>query len=178
MRRSQHQNWAGAPALGSLFALVLRLLDKVASWLIIVCMAVLTTVIFIQVVLRYGFNSSLDWGWEVPRLCFIATVFLAIPLGLERGSHVGIEFLGAFLSGRNKRALALLQATLSIILMLIVAAFALQLSVDLWDQLMPTLDLSVGLFYAVLSFAAVHSILRLLNDAFTNSIKLPQSIIE
>ena len=157
-------------ALGLFLTSVIRPLDRFASLVVILCMAVLTSVIFIQVVLRYGFNSSLDWGWEVPRLCFIATIFLAIPLGLKSGAHVGIGFLGALIPPQGQRVLTVVQTALSIGLMAIVAVYAVVLAIELWDQLMPTLNLSVGLFYAILAFSAVHSILHLLNGALAQSL--------
>jgi TRAP-type C4-dicarboxylate transport system permease small subunit len=61
------------------------------------------------------------------------------------------------------------QTTLSIALMAIVAVYAVVLAIELWDQLMPTLNLSVGLFYAILAFSAMHSILHLLNGALAQS---------
>jgi TRAP-type C4-dicarboxylate transport system permease small subunit len=149
----------------AILAAVVEGLDRVVSLVVILAMAVLTVVIFLQVVMRYGFNSSLDWGWEVPRLCFIATIFLALPLGLKTGAHVAIAFLVGRVGDRSRVALVVLQSALSILLMGIVAAFGLWLTVDLWDQTMPTLNLSIGVFYAMVTFSAVHSILHLLNGA-------------
>lgn len=150
-------------------------LDRAASRVVILAMAVLTGVIFLQVVLRYGFNSSVDWGWEVPRLCFIGTVFLALPLGLKSGAHVAINFLLSRVGERGRVPLVALQTALSILLMGIVAVFGLGLTLDLWDQMMPTLNLSIGVFYAIVTFSAVHSILHLLNGAL---IATPQQLIE
>jgi len=128
-------------------------------------MGVLTTVIVAQVVLRYGFNSSLDWGWEVPRLCFIATVFLAIPLGLKSKAHVGIDLLATWLTTTSTKVLQAVTTVCAIGLMLVVAIYAFTLTLELWDQLMPTLNLSVGIFYATLAFSAIHSVFHLLNGA-------------
>lgn len=155
--------------------LVVGALDRVASRVVILAMAVLTVVIFLQVVMRYGFNSSLDWGWEVPRLCFIGTIFLALPLGLKGGSHVAITALVERVGSRSRMALVVLQTMLSILLMGIVAVFGAVLMVDLWDQMMPTLNLSIGVFYAMLTFSAVHAILHLMNGAL---VVTPQQMIE
>lgn len=156
-------------------AAVVAGLDRVAALVVTSAMAVLTVVIFLQVVMRYGFNSSLDWGWEVPRLCFIATIFLALPLGLKSGAHVAINFLLSRLGEHGRVALVVLQTALSILLMGIVAVYGAWLTLDLWDQMMPTLNLSIGVFYAIVTFSAVHSILHLLNGAL---IATPQQLIE
>jgi TRAP-type transport system large permease protein len=106
-------------------------LDRVASLVVISAMAVLTVVVFLQVVMRYGFNSSLDWGWEVPRLCFIGTIFLALPLGLKSGAHVAINFLLSRVGEHGRVALVVLQTALSILLMGIVAVYGAWLTLDL-----------------------------------------------
>lgn len=156
-------------------AAVVAGLDRVASLVVTSAMAVLTVVIFLQVVMRYGFNSSLDWGWEVPRLCFIATIFLALPLGLKSGAHVAINFLLSRVGEHGRVALVVLQTVLSILLMGIVAVYGAWLTLDLWDQMMPTLNLSIGVFYVLVTFSAVHSILHLLNGAL---VVTPQQLIE
>lgn len=156
-------------------AAIVEALDRIASVVVIAAMAVLTAVIFLQVVMRYGFNSSLDWGWEVPRLCFIATIFLALPLGLKSGAHVAINLLLSRVGKHGRVALVALQTVLSILLMGIVAVYGAWLTLDLWDQMMPTLNLSIGVFYALVTFSAVHSILHLLNGAL---IATPQQLIE
>lgn len=150
-----------APALVRYLDLVLSPLDKGVSWVIIAAMAVLTTVIVAQVFLRYVLNTSLDWGWEVPRLCFIWVIFLSIPLGIRRGVHVGIDIVMHLLPKASRRALFRLHLVLIAGLMAVVTYFAISLTAQTWDQLMPTLELSVGVFYVALAWSGVHSILHL-----------------
>jgi TRAP-type C4-dicarboxylate transport system permease small subunit len=57
-------------------------IDRAAWWVIAIVMAAMTLVVSVQVLLRYGFNSSLDWADDVGRLLFVASVFFAIPLGI------------------------------------------------------------------------------------------------
>jgi TRAP-type C4-dicarboxylate transport system permease small subunit len=65
--------------------------DRASRWLVIVCSALMILIVSVQVLLRYAFNTSIDWSDEVSRLLFVWCMFLAIPLGLREGSHVGIE---------------------------------------------------------------------------------------
>ena len=123
-------------------------------------MAVLTTVLVVQVFLRYVLNTSLDWGWEVPRLCFIWAIFLSIPLGVKRGAHVGIDIAMRSLPGEGRRALFRVNLILMAALMLVVLYYAIQLVILTWQQLMPTLDLSVGVFYIALAWCSIHSVLH------------------
>ncbi len=150
-----------AATIASRLDLVLSWLDRVVGWLVVICMGTLTTVIVAQVVLRYGFNSSLDWGWALPRLAFICGIFLGMPLALKQGGHVGIDLLAMRLTPRGRRILLGVQLGLSALLMAVVLVFATRLAVQLWDQTIQTLPVSVGIFYAVLAFSAAHCLMHL-----------------
>ena len=148
------------PSAFGLYERALELLDRLVSSVVIVLMAVLTTVLVVQVFLRYVLNTSLDWGWEVPRLCFIGAIFLSIPLGIKRGAHVGIDIVMGALPGMGRRALFRVHLTLMAIMMLVVLWYAIQLAILTWRQLMPTLELSVGVFYIGLAWCGAHSVLH------------------
>ena len=130
------------------------------SSLVIAMMAVLTMVLVAQVFLRYVFNTSLDWGWEVPRLCFIWGIFLSIPLGIKRGAHVGIDIVMRALPGEGRQAMFRVHLILMAAMMLVIVYYAIQLAILTWQQLMPTLDLSVGVFYIGLAWCGIHSVLH------------------
>lgn len=153
----------------TMFDRALSGLDRVVGWLVMLCMATITFVITLQVVLRYGFNSSLDWGWAVPRLAFICGVFLGMPLALKEGAHVGIDLLAISLPPRGREMLRIFQTVVSALLMICVIVFSTRLAVTLWDQTIPTLPVSVGVFYAVLAFSAGHCLMHLARNGLGRS---------
>lgn len=73
-----------------------RLVDGYV-WLILAlsaaAMAVITAVMTVQVVFRYGLNSSLIWAEEICRYLLIAMTFLPIGLAYQRGEVIGIDFV-------------------------------------------------------------------------------------
>ena len=146
----------------ALYDRALAALDRVSSWIVMAAIAVLTVVVTIQVFFRYVLNASLDWGWDVPRLCFIVAILLAIPLALGRNLHVGVELLIENIDRRWRRLVYRFNAVLMTALMVIVAYYAVVLGRATWDQRMPGLDVSVGYFYVAMFIAAVHSVLHLL----------------
>ncbi|MBI4182673.1 MAG: TRAP transporter small permease [Proteobacteria bacterium] len=158
-----------AAALLARYDAVLGRIDRAVSLILIVTMAVLTAVLCVQVFFRYVLNASLDWGWDVPRLCFIWVVLLAIPLGLKRNAHVGIDLLIEHVPGWSQRALHRFNAALMAALMTVVAYYGVELAVATWDQMMPGLDLSVGYFYVALIISAVHSVLHLVRLLWTGA---------
>jgi TRAP-type C4-dicarboxylate transport system permease small subunit len=152
---------APSPFLGR-YDRILALVDRASSLLVIAAMAVLTAVVIVQVFFRYVLNRSLDWGWDVPRLCFIAAVLLAIPLALSRNLHVGVDLVIDLLGAGPRRLVRRVNASLMAALMLVIAYYAVVLAFATWDQRLPGLDLSVGLFYVALLVCAIHSLLHLL----------------
>ena len=85
-----------------------------------------------------------------------------VAVGDDGGAHVGVDLLFSALGARGRRLLFRLQLVLIIVLMAIVTWNAVPLAERTRDQLMPTLDLSVSIFYFAVIFCGVHSILHCL----------------
>ena len=62
-------------------------------WLLITTIALLLGIMTVQVVMRYGFNSSLLWAEEMCRYLLIWLSFLAVVLAYERGEIAALTFL-------------------------------------------------------------------------------------
>jgi TRAP-type C4-dicarboxylate transport system permease small subunit len=136
-------------------------LDWLAAIIVILAIAGMVIIVATQVFLRYGLNSSLDWAEEISRLLFVWSVFLAIPLGLKRGVHVGIDLLTGLMPTLVRNMIFRLTSALAIALLAVVAWEAAILTRDQWDEPITTLDLSVGFFMLPLLIGAAHSILHL-----------------
>ncbi|MFN0160880.1 MAG: TRAP transporter small permease [Burkholderiales bacterium] len=141
---------------------LLEVLDRVVTWLVMVAMALMVAVVSAQVVLRYAFNSSLDWADDIGRLLFVASVFLAVPLAVREGSHIAIGLLTERLSARLRDLCARVMALLSAGMMLIITWHAVNVSVEQWSELMPTVNLTVASFMLPVIVGAGLSALHLI----------------
>lgn len=137
-------------------------LDVLAAWLIVAAISGMVALVGMQVLLRYGFNTTLAWTDETSRLAFVWSIFLGIPLGIRRGAHIGIEFLTARLPAVPRDLLARAMALLGAALMALVAWQSVRIALEQWDELMGTLDLSAGWFMLAVAWGAAHSMLHLL----------------
>ena len=135
--------------------------DRVVSWVIIGAMAVLTIVVVLQVFFRYVLNDSLRWGWDIPRLCFIWVIMLSIPLGIRYNAHVGIDIVVQRLGPAAQRAVLVFNAFFMMVLSVTAAYFAVVLAHDTLDQMMPGINLSVGLFYIGLAVGQIHTCMHI-----------------
>lgn len=140
---------------------VLDGLDAIARTAIAAAFSGMVGVVAAQVLLRYAFNSSLDWAEDVARLMFVWTIFLAIPLGVRGGVHIGVNLLVQRLPSAAQATLARLTAAASLALMIVVAWGVLRLLPEQWDELLPTVDLSVGWLLLPVGLGALHSALHL-----------------
>lgn len=143
--------------------------DVAAGWSLVGLLIVMVAVVALQVLLRYVFNSSLDWADELARLCFVWSIFIAIPLGLKGGAHIGIEMLVARLPESLRVGLARAIAVLGALLMLLVAKESAVMAWDQWDELMASMDFSAAWFIVPLALAGLHAALHLVWQAFTGA---------
>lgn len=142
------------------FRLALRALDRLVERVIIVIMALMLGIVTSQVFMRYALNRSLDWADETATLCFVWTVFLALPLALRNGGHIVMEMLLIRLSVRARDALYRAMGGLCVLMMALVAREAFVLTRDNWDETIPVLGLSGGLFYLAVAIGTAHCALR------------------
>lgn len=93
---------------------ILRPFRQAMRWALVSLVAALLVLMTVQVVMRYGFNSSLLWAEEICRYMLIWLSFLAAVLAFERGEIAALTFL----SQRLARVPALLLASFCTLLSL------------------------------------------------------------
>ncbi|MEO6408863.1 MAG: TRAP transporter small permease [Burkholderiaceae bacterium] len=144
---------------------VLDALDRAVLGTLLVTVAAMVGVVSAQVALRYGFNRSIDWADEVARLAFVWSIFLAIPLGVRQGAHIGIDIVVNKLPPPLQAPLRRAGAALCAAMMLVIAWAALGVARGQWDELMSVLDWSVGWFIVPVGLGALLSGLHLVRIA-------------
>jgi TRAP-type transport system small permease protein len=144
------------------FSALLDSLDRLVGVLVMIAMGLIVAVVSVQVLLRYGFNSSLDWADDIGRLLFIASVFLAIPIGIKQNAHIGIELLVARLQPEYRNLLARCMALLGAVMMALIAWFTVRVAAEQWSEMLPTVELTVAAFMVPVGIGAAHSALHLL----------------
>ena len=145
----------------TLYSRALDGVDRGVRWAIIAGSAAMIAIVSAQVALRYLFNTSLDWSEEVSRLLFVWCMFLAIPLGIREGAHVGIELLVAHIPEGARAVLAKLCAAVAAAMMLVVVWQTIKVGEVTWDELMQSLNISSGWFMVPVAISAAHSFLHL-----------------
>jgi TRAP-type C4-dicarboxylate transport system permease small subunit len=105
-----------------------RYLVRLEQWLLpllALLLGFITAGVFLQIVLRYGFDTSFLWGEELSLFAFTWCIYLGAAICVHRRTHFAFDFLAGLLSGRAAAAQRLLVD-------LIVIAIAAVLVVDGW----------------------------------------------
>ncbi len=140
--------------------------ERAEEGLIAFLLAVMTIIVFVQVVARYVFNYSFVWALELVTYLFAALIFLGMAYGVRVGAHIGIDLLVKSLGPRGARVAGAFAAALCIVYSGIVLVGSVQyvekmrsigiMAQDLpVEQWIPRLVLPLGFLLLLLRFAQV-----------------------
>lgn len=111
-------------------------------------LALLSCIVFINVVLRYGFASSLLSVDELSRYLFVWLTFLGAIVAFMEDRHVRVTFFIDRLAPVWRRRLAWLTNTVMLALCVMLLLGGGLKALQDWDNRTPILGLPVGLLYA------------------------------
>jgi TRAP-type C4-dicarboxylate transport system permease small subunit len=72
----------------------LQMVMKLFDVLVVVGMAVMSVMVFLNVVLRYGFNSGIPISVELSRIIFVWIIMLGSIAALAQGAHLAVDSFG------------------------------------------------------------------------------------
>lgn len=84
------------------------------EWLLIFFLAAMAIMVFLNVVLRYGFNSGLNVSDELSRYFFVWLTFIGAVVAFREHGHLGVETL-VMLFGRKGRIICMILSNIIII---------------------------------------------------------------
>ena len=107
-----------------------RAINHIEETLIAVILGLMTLVTFVNVVLRYGFNSSFICGLEVTLILFAWLVILGVSYCVKITAHLGVDAVTNALPAGPRRVLALIAAACCV-------AYGILLFKGAWDYWAP-----------------------------------------
>ena len=72
-----------------------RALFKALEWFAIICMVVLTIIVFMDVILRYIFKQGFSWTQELATLMLVWFSLIGMAIGVLERIHISIEMFTA-----------------------------------------------------------------------------------
>ena len=173
----------------------MRWLEYLEEGLIMVLMAAMTLITFMQVIARYVFNYSYVWALELTGVLFAWLIFIGMSYGVRVGAHIGVDLVVRSLGARAARIVGSLAAVLCIVYALIVTWGGYQYVAKMYDvgilmqdmpvqQWIPRLVLPLG--FALLAFRFAQVLWRiasgreahLLGDEVKDALKLKEDDLD
>lgn len=99
---------------------VKRIFNNIEEYIVIVLLAIMTVVVFWQVVCRFVLKASLPWSEELSRYILVWTTFLGASIGVKRGAHIGVEAFVMILPKNMQTVVKYLGIIISIIFCIVV----------------------------------------------------------
>ena len=101
---------------------------------IAVLLGLMTMLTFVNVIMRYGFNSSIIWSLEVVLVLFSWLVLFGVSYGFKVTAHLGVDAITNLLPPGPRKAVALIAGAVTIF-------YAVLFLKGAWDQWAPFADL-------------------------------------
>ncbi len=93
----------------------MKILDRLEEWIISLMLLAMTGLTFLQVVMRYVFNSGMTWALELTTVFFAVMIFVGVSYGVRVGSHIGVDALVKLMSPGKRKAVSILAVVLCLV---------------------------------------------------------------
>ncbi len=122
------------------------ILESATLWIIAVALAIMTVVVFAQVVFR-ELSASLPWSEELARYLMIYLTYLGVSVGVKRKSHIVIEFLVDKFPLKVRSAIEIVTNAACIFCCGIIVYYGVQLVSLTMMQKSPAMQIPIGIAY-------------------------------
>ena len=95
--------------------MIARFVTHLEEGIVSLLLVVMTLVVFVEVVLRFGFNTGMIWADEFVLHLSAWMVLLGASYGVKVGSHIGVDAVVRLLPTAAKRAVTLVAILLCLI---------------------------------------------------------------
>jgi C4-dicarboxylate transporter DctQ subunit len=93
----------------------MKYLQRLDEWLLAILLAAMTLLTFVQVVLRYVFDSGFTWALQLNTVLFACMIFIGISYGVRVGAHIGVDAVVKLLPPKPRRFTSILAVLLCLL---------------------------------------------------------------
>jgi TRAP-type C4-dicarboxylate transport system permease small subunit len=142
-----------------MLSMVLDPILKFIEYAIVGLALAMMAVAFVQVVLRYGFNSGFFGSEELARYLFTWFIFFSATLGLERGIHFAVDVIVNLLPGGMRRLLQTVTQAIIIAIATLLVVEGTDLTIRNWAQHSSAMDVPLSWPYAAVPVSGLIMVL-------------------
>ena len=138
--------------------------NKFEEYLLVYSLMFMVIIIFMQVIMRYVFNSSLSWSEELARYLFVWQVFLSASIGVRKNNQIRVEIFSSKIMGlKSKQSLELFINILiiGVYIVFLVAGYRSLSSIVEKNVVSIALRIPMCLVFSAIPFSAFVIIIRM-----------------
>ena len=131
---------------------IINIFDKIEEWILVVLMAGVSIVVFIQIASRTAGNS-LSWSEELARYLTIWVTFIGASYGFRFGTHIGVDAFKQWLPFRAERVVDLVSNLIVALLCVLMMKFSIDIIVKVhlkFHQVSPAMRMPIWIAYLAL----------------------------
>ena len=150
---------------------IIDIIENIHEKVMIVLYIIIVIVVFIEVIARYIFHSSLLWSTELVSFTFIWLVFLSASHAVKEHSHFVLDLASDFLP---KTVIKIFDVIVSIVLYVVVFIFIIfgyQFMLVCGSGFSSALGIRLGWLYQIVPLSAILMLIYLMGD-LVNSLKV------
>ena len=143
--------------------MLLRIVNRCTEVAVILLLSIITVIVPLEVVLRYGFGKSLMITEEISRYLMVWVVFLASSLAMRRGAHIQIDIFKNLFEGRSRALFELVSYFLELLfLVFLIVEGSLILPYQVHQYIATLPSISIMWFYLAIPVGFFLMLLNLL----------------
>ena len=157
-----------------------RAFARVARWIALVLIAVMTAAVLFQVFFRYGLNRPISWTEEFAIFSMIWMAFLVAPIAYRSGAYVCIEIVRDLFKGRAQAILQIVITVMILAILIVLFRHSINYMQRGFGSTASSLPITMGWIYISmplglggLILVGVELLLRAVHDLIGPSDELP-----
>ncbi len=83
-------------------------------------------IVNLNVLMRYGFHSPLQWSTEIVTSLFVYTVFIGSAYAYRKHAHLGVDIFVNLFKGKNKDRLTTVVAVIELVVLIMLTVISIQ----------------------------------------------------
>lgn len=149
---------------GDFMTAFMNFFEKILKALVITANGLMLLLVFGQVITRYCFSYTPEWGEELSRYLFVWVVFLSMPLVAKSGGHMAIETITSRLHGNTLRLFRLLAHIFTAVFLAAMVYNGYMLCDRASFQTSPAMQVPMSWVYSVIPFGCAVMLLYTLQS--------------
>jgi TRAP-type C4-dicarboxylate transport system permease small subunit len=143
---------------------MIRLLDRSLDLLLVAVLAAMALIVAANVFCRFVLNFSIYWGDEAAQALLVWLTFLGAAVAVRERAHYAFDSLSRFAGERQRHALAVVSRGLTILSLVGLLYWGLQVTWQIRPWVMPAMGVSRAWVYAAGPAGCVFMLLYAVRD--------------